>query len=235
MKTDNLEAADLLKWWQQQHTHRLKREADFIRNDVLQEVFTMRRRLELCHKTCDEHDGARQMLACTPHSISLDLERLEHIHLSLGQLSDRLDPPYVQASLPLALGHAASLWNTVFPFSTRLPTTWHSEPVAQTRLLLVFLNTLCAALGDHDRSPQSHPRSALPSCQMTLRQTLSIKALIFDVTYRDRPLSEIVTRTATELAPIVQTLQTLTNSSFTTDLQLDKQPNKIVWKLSWSA
>ena len=227
---DNLDAADLLRWWQQKQMTNLRQEADSIRNGVLQEVFAIRRRLELCAESPGDRDCDRFSLACAPRTVELGLEK---IHASLSQLSDRLDPPYVQDSLPLAIGYAADQWKAALPITTHLPQTWPPEPAMQSHLLLTFLNALCKTLSD--RSPPESTSTSLLSCEMSLQHTSGAKDLasknwVVALSYSGSVPVEVITQLTAELTPIVQTLQMLSKSYFTTRLL----HNSATLTLSWS-
>ena len=227
---DNLDVSDLLRWWQQQRITSLRQEADSIRNGVLQEMFAIRRRLELCCESQVKQDCDSFSLAYASPAIELELEK---IHVSLSQLSDRLDPPYIQDSLPLAIGYAADRWKDTLPLTACLPPTWPSEPAMQSHLLLTFLNRLCQTLCD--RSPPQYASASLLSCEMSLQHSSSPKGLeskdwVVTLRYSGSVPIATITQLTAELTPIVQTLQLLSKSHFTTCLL----PNSATLKLSWS-
>ena len=210
----NLEMAELLKWWQQQQVNTLQQEADFIRNDVLQEVLAIRRNLELAHQVpADE-----QILVSNRH-----LAQLEKIYALLEQLSARIDPPYFRDSLPMALRHAAESWNVLFHAKTNLPETWTSGSTLQKRLLINFVNTLCASLSAADLLPQD--------CEITLRQRVNLNELTFSATYSDLPPPDIIASVMAEISPILKTFRVLAHSNHLAD----SQGCCLRWILQWSA
>ncbi|MGB5975740.1 MAG: hypothetical protein WBG38_20610, partial [Nodosilinea sp.] len=79
----------LLRWWHRHQTRWLTGEADTIRNGLLQDLFAIRRQIELV--TDDETAG---------------LATVEQLYDALEQLGNRLSSPYLEESLPLALQHA---------------------------------------------------------------------------------------------------------------------------------
>lgn len=213
---------DLLQWWQQQRITSLKQEADAIRNGVLQEVFAIRRLLALCstQQTAQKRDN----LDCAPHAVELDLEK---IHTSLNQLSDRLDPPYIQESLPLAIGHAADKWKASLPLTLHLPQAWPSEPTVHAHLLLMLLNALCKTLSA--RSTPQTTRAALLSCNVSLKCASDSKNLTITLSYSDPVPAANITQLTAQLTPIVQTFQLLSKGDFTMRLAA----NNATFKLSW--
>ena len=83
----------LLCQWQQNQAEWLDQEAETIRNGLLQDLFAVRRKLELL-------DG--QATDC--------LVDFEHLYHSLKHLADRLSSPYIHDSFPLAIQHTVSIW-----------------------------------------------------------------------------------------------------------------------------
>ena len=209
--TYSLTAEDLLRWWQQQQIHTLNQEADFIRSNILQEVFAVRRHLELAGDS-----GNLSPSAWDPY-----LTELKHVYSLLQQLSDRLDPPYLRSSFLLAIGHTIDLWRPTLPLKVSLPDTWGTEPISQTQLLLTLVNTMCRVVNE------SHPLTQ--SCEVSLRPLLEQKVLSLCVTYWDIPPPAVMAQLRSELAPIIQTFQLLSKGNFT----VNAQPLKIAWTISW--
>ncbi|HEY9734711.1 MAG TPA: hypothetical protein V6D06_00460, partial [Trichocoleus sp.] len=110
-------ARPLLRWWYQQQTRLLIDEADTIRNGVLQDVFALRRHLELL---CQD---ALEPNACEPC-----LQDVERIYKALQSLSDRISSPYLEDSLPLAIQHFLQPWRPRLPLQVELHDPWEIEP-----------------------------------------------------------------------------------------------------------
>ena len=219
---DTSDMADLLQWWQQQRITSLKQEADVVRNGVLQEVFAIRRRLALC--SAQQTAQKRDNLDCAPQAVELDLEK---IHTSLNQLSDRLDPPYIQESLPLAIGYAVDKWKASLPLILHLPQVWSSEPTVHAYLLLVFLNEFCKTLIAQS-TPQT-TRAALLSCNISLKCASDSKNLTITLSYIDPVPAATITQLTARLTPIVQTFQLLSKGDFTMRLAANNATFKLIW------
>ncbi|MBF2003244.1 MAG: hypothetical protein IGS38_21290 [Synechococcales cyanobacterium M58_A2018_015] len=83
-----------MQWWESRRVLRLNAEVEVLRDQVLQELFTMRRCLELDSlETGEAADQQRHVW----------LAQVETLHQSLERLGFQLSPPYVEDSLPLAI------------------------------------------------------------------------------------------------------------------------------------
>jgi hypothetical protein len=122
-------ADHLLRWWQQHQAEWLNQEADAIRNGLLQDLFAVRRKLELLNGEGE--------------SCVADIEQL---YYALRNLGDRLSSPFVEDSLPLAIRHLLSDWEGKLPISADLPDDWSQEPLAQIALLLSILTQMLQTL-----------------------------------------------------------------------------------------
>ncbi|MBD1874988.1 hypothetical protein H6F75_15985 [Nodosilinea sp. FACHB-131] len=131
-----IDSAWLLRWWYRHQAQWLNREADAIRNGLLQDLFAVRRQLELL-----PGDGG--------------LAAVEHLYQSLEDLGNRLSSPYLHDSLPLAIQQALANWPTQVPARAELPGQWPVEPVEHTLLLLAALNHLGQTLAARPSLPQS--------------------------------------------------------------------------------
>ncbi|MFQ4138729.1 hypothetical protein PGN35_020685 [Nodosilinea sp. PGN35] len=125
----------LLRWWHRHQAQRLNREADAIRNGLLQDLFAVRRQLELL-------PGSGGLAA------------VEHLYQALDALGNRLSSPYLHDSLPLAIQQALADWPPQVPTRAELPSHWPAEPVEHTLLLLAVLNHLGQALAAQPSLPQ---------------------------------------------------------------------------------
>lgn len=131
-----LRAQQALQWWSQRQSMQLFREAEKIRDGLLQESFTMRRSLEL--SLIDDVELSTKT--------SEDwLKKIQGFHYSLDQLSDRLSPAYIEDSLPLAIQCVVERWRTCNPrlkIEMELPEPWRHEPPDRSMVILRALDEL---------------------------------------------------------------------------------------------
>ena len=127
---------DLLGWWYQHQTEWLLQEADAIRNGLLQDLFALRRKLELL-------DGDHHLC----------LAETEHLYQALEQLGDRLSSPFVHDSLPLAMQHLLMPWRKKLPVQANMPTHWPAESAEHIRIVLSVLDYLLTSLGQMTQTP----------------------------------------------------------------------------------
>jgi hypothetical protein len=125
-----------LQWWSCRQSLKLFLEAEIIRDNLLQEFFTIRRSLELLPV---EHQGLSfsQTQEC--------LKKTNNFHLSLAQLSDRLFPAYLPDSLPLAISCTIESWVRSHPhfyFHIDMPESWRHEPAETSLIVLRALEEL---------------------------------------------------------------------------------------------
>ncbi len=116
-----------LQWWSFRQSIKLSVEANKIREDFLQELFTVRQNLELL-----AIDNPESSIEKTQAS----LKQIDHLHRSLAQLSDRLFPSYLEDNLPLAIEYLLEPWIVSHPhldFHISMPFSWRYEP-GQTHL-----------------------------------------------------------------------------------------------------
>jgi hypothetical protein len=113
------DSAHLLRWWHHHQTQWLAHEADAVRNGLLQDLFAVRRQLEMM-----AGDDAQA------------LATIEHLYTSLEHLGDRLSSPYLSESLPLALQHALQHWPADIALDLTLPSQWPKEPMEHVTLIL---------------------------------------------------------------------------------------------------
>ena len=108
-----------MQWWFQSQSVKLATEAEAIRDGLLQESFSVRRTLESL--TDRENLSTQESQAW--------LKTLEQLHYSLIDVSDRLVPPHIEHSLPLALKWLSQSWqkNPQLKIETNLPTDWEDE------------------------------------------------------------------------------------------------------------
>jgi hypothetical protein len=124
-----------LRWWQSQQALQSHQVAESIRNGLLQTSFSLRRNLEVA-------------LGSTAGDLSLDpawLHTLEGLHNDFKLLSDRLSPPYLEESLPLAIQYRVEEWQCHYPgceFTLDLPVHWQAEPSEHSSVILTALDEL---------------------------------------------------------------------------------------------
>ncbi|WP_202895419.1 hypothetical protein [Iningainema tapete] len=165
-----------LRWWSDRQSMKLFAEAEKIRDDLLQESFTIRRNLEL--------------LPVESLELSFDhtqecLNKINNFHLSLAQLSDRLFSAYLPEGLPLAIELLLQPWVASHPhiyFKMDVPSYWRDEPAERC---IVILSTLEELL-----------RITLPqvltqiSIYINLKQQENIRQLLVEITYPDESTLE---------------------------------------------
>ncbi len=125
-----------LKWWFYRQSIKLFLEAEKIRDDLLQESFSIRRSLDLL--TIDNlnlpTDKAQEFL-----------QKFDNFDNSLVQLSDRLFPASLHDSLPLAIECLLKPWLTSYPqifFQINMPASWRLEPMEHGLIILRTLEEL---------------------------------------------------------------------------------------------
>jgi hypothetical protein len=125
-----------LQWWFFRQSLKLFIEAEKIRDDLLQESFTIRRNLELL---------PADNLELSVNKTQECLKKTDDFHQSLAQLSDRLFPSYLQDSLPLAIECLLEPWLTSHPdlyFHIDVPSNWRNEPADRSLIVLRSLEEL---------------------------------------------------------------------------------------------
>lgn len=207
MSTDSPDQVDLLRWWHQYQAQLLNQEADLIRNGVLQEMFAMRRQLETSRLS----------------QVDCPLTEIKRMYALIETLSDRLDPPYLQDSIPLALQHAAEVWRTKLHLTLALPSIWESEPLEQSRLLILLTENLLQQIATADILPDSS--------KLTLQYQADIKELIFYAQYKKFLPSSLALKISQSLQPFLNTFQLFTHGDYNQDVQ----PQSLKWALRWES
>ncbi|MBE7384845.1 MAG: hypothetical protein F6J95_025960 [Leptolyngbya sp. SIO1E4] len=212
MTIDTSNPTDLLRWWHQYQAHKLNQEAELIRNKLLQEMFAIRRRLEL---SCETQPNA-QAFDCETH-----LAELKRLYALLESLGNRLESPYLQDSLPLALQHTVQPWQTQLPLSTDLPPRWELDPIEHTRLLILFVETLLQHLAS--ATPLPH------DCDLRLQHQAELKELTVRVRYETWLPPAWISQISSPLQPLLKTFQLLMQGDYDQDLH----PRTLTWVLRW--
>lgn len=185
-----------LKWWTCRQSMKLFVEAEKIRDDLLQESFTMRRSLELMPV---------ENLELSVNQTQDFLNKIDNFHLSLAQLSDRLFSAYLPEGLPLAIELLLENWIASRPhlyFKMDVPTFWQDEPADRCLVILSTLEELLII--------------ALPevltqiSIHINLKQQQGIRQLTVEISYPDESTRQFYTNIP-ELAYLSDTFRVLTS------------------------
>ncbi|MDF5725303.1 MAG: hypothetical protein PUP91_33600 [Rhizonema sp. PD37] len=158
-----------LQWWYSRQSIKLSLEAENIRDSLLQESFTMRRRLELLPVDS----------ITLSHTTQEHLQQINNFHQSLTQLSDRLSPAYIQDSLPLAIQSLLKLWVESHPdldLRIDMPKYWRHEPAERSLIILKTLEELLRI---------SLSNLVQLSIYLSLKQHEDINQLVVQFTYPD--------------------------------------------------
>jgi len=211
---DRPNQTDLLRWWHQYQAQLLNQEADRIRNSFLQEMFAVRRRFELACQSpaCDKP------LDCVAH-----LADLKRLYTLLETLSDRLDSPYLQDSLPLAIQHAVEPWKSQVPLRLDLPGEWVADPVEHNRLLLLLIDALLQQLAIA-HSPASR-------CDLQLHCEHGVKTLVIQVSDATQVAADTAQAIAHSLEPFLETFHLFTHGN----IHHTVLPQSLCWQLSWQS
>lgn len=123
------------QWWFEKQSVKLAAEAEAIRENLQQESFAMRRTLE---SLADSEN-----LSTQPSREWL--KKLELFHNSLTELGDRLAPPYIDHSLPMAVEWLSQSWQKTYPqlnIKTELPTDWEDQQTRHGVAVMSILDEL---------------------------------------------------------------------------------------------
>lgn len=126
-----------IREWYEQQSALSAQEVDLIRDGSLQELFAIRRGLELAVATNFGTDSKQYRTW---------IQQLESLHLSLNHLIDSLVPPFATDSLPVALAvylKKVKSIQTEFEFSIKYASEWGaSEPLGASKAILMFFQGL---------------------------------------------------------------------------------------------
>lgn len=206
-------AKSVLRWWYQYQTRLLIEEADNLRNGVLQDVFALRRHLELVNQH-EIQDHGNSYESC--------LQEVEHIYRSLQSLSDRISSPYLEESLPLALQHFLQPWRSTLNLQADLGGLWETEPAEHIAVLLALLNQVLQAIASTPAAPHQ--------VKVSLQHQAAAKAFTLRVAYpQTLPQSLIHLSTSEEMAALLQTFEWLSSGT----AHLDHQLHTLTWEVTW--
>ncbi|MUL34930.1 hypothetical protein [Gloeocapsopsis dulcis] len=149
-----LKTQKALQWWSYSQSLKLANEAAQIRNSLLQELCCMRRSIE---RSITEPGTVR--------SSQEWIQTVELLHHCLAHLSDRLAPPHVEYSLPLAIEFLIESWqakNAQLNIKTQLPKLWRDEIPNHSIVILQILDELLRILSVKELTKISLEISLIP-------------------------------------------------------------------------
>lgn len=193
----------LLRWWHQHQTQWLASEADAVRNGLLQDLFAVRRQLEL-------------MAGEDIHALAT----VEHLYAALENLGDRLSSPYVQESLPLALQHALKSWPLELALEVRLPNRWPDEPMEYVTLVLSVVEHVRQTLVALPTQPQT--------CTLELAEGKECKQLTLQLSVQTLPSALEGGRSA-DWAYHLSTFEAITGGQ----ARCTHAGHTVLWQLTW--
>ncbi|MHC0065738.1 hypothetical protein ACWATR_23030 [Nostoc sp. UIC 10890] len=158
-----------LQWWSSRQSTKLFIEAEKIRDNLLQDSFTIRRNLDLL---------SGDNLNLSDNRIQECLKHIDNFHHSLVQLSDRLFPASLQDSFPLAIECLLEPWlasSSQLYFQIDMPVYWRHEPAERSLVVLTALNELLTISLTEVLTPTS--------IYINLKQHSNIGQLIVEITY----------------------------------------------------
>ncbi|MEI6444105.1 MAG: hypothetical protein WCO29_13505 [Nostocales cyanobacterium ELA583] len=171
--TSNQRIQQALQWWFYREFWKLFLESEKIRDDLLQESFTIRRNLDLL---------IIDNLSLSVTKIQAHIKTIDNFHHSLVQLSDRLCPISIQDSLPLSIECLLESWiNSHFnlDFQINMPVYWRIEQPEHSWIVLRVLEELL-------RITLPESEIILPiDIHITLKQIGSIGLLAVKISYPD--------------------------------------------------
>ncbi|MFN6032054.1 MAG: hypothetical protein ACK6A9_01870 [Dolichospermum sp.] len=162
-----------LQWWFYREFLKLFLESEKVRDDLLQESFTIRRNLDLL---------VTDKLSLSVKEVQPYINKIDNFHHSLVQLSDRLCPISIQDSLPLCIECLLEPWINSYPhldFQVNMPISWRiEEPECSWIILRVLEELLSITLPETE--------ILLPIyIHITLKQIGSIALLAVKISYPD--------------------------------------------------
>lgn len=200
-----MEIQDAMQWWHQRRSLRSDQQAAEIRHHLLQELFSLRRSLELANSNADQH---QQWLG-----------KVEGLQRSLENLSHQLAPPYLEASLSLALQFAIEQWKVQHPeiqFEMHSTHSQQQDSLEHNRVILEVLNEWL--------------RLNLPVCDLAiaLNHQGNDHTLMLQVNYADAEKLE-----ATLKSVEVQYLSRVFELLISGKTEVKQQGQRAVWYFFW--
>jgi hypothetical protein len=208
-----LEMQRALQWWFKRQSAQLLSESEQIHNGLLQDVFAMRRSLEL--SLVDE--------AGVSSSQGQDwLKKAEKLHESLEQLSDALSPPFLAESLPLAMQCMLKRRRSQLGLNLEvvLPSQWRDESSERNRIVLMVLDELLKL---------ALPKAAIDAThRVSLTATETAGELAVAVTYPDLETLTSLTQTK-ELKYLCCCFQCLASGRCV----CQRENLTVIWRFRW--
>lgn len=222
MRNSCRDESKLLRWWHQHQAQKLGQVSDRIRNGLLQELFAVRRQLEI---------SSQEQRDVTAYNYNRLLADLERIYDQLEHLSHDLNSPFVNScpdSLPIALQHAVQPWKDELTLNIELPITWPTEPIEHVRLFINVVDTFFSPLATNNlkKTKQQSLNCGIELIQWTTAGTTTKKLTCYasgNIAFFDAY--------AESLSPLLETFQILTQGEYHQILQ----PQQIEWTLHWQS
>ncbi|MCF4968066.1 hypothetical protein [Nostoc sp. CMAA1605] len=203
-----------LQWWSSRQSTKLFVEAEKIRDDLLQETFTIRRHLDVL---------TANNLNLSNHQTQDYLRQIDNFHHSLVQLSNRLFPESLPDSFPLAIECLIEPWLAINPhlyFHLDLPVYWRQEQAFHSLTVLSILDELLTI-------NLSNIITGI-TIYISLKQQKNQGQLKIQINYHD--ITSFMCHTnSTELKYLCDTFQVLTSGRC-----FYRASNcQVIWHLSW--
>lgn len=201
-----------MQWWYQRRSHQSHRQADNIRDRLLQELFSLRRGLELA-----------MLNPANSNQYQRWLEKVEELQRSLLTLSDQLSPPYSEASLPLALQYEVEQWKTQHPqirFEVHTAHSWQHNSLEHNQLIVEVLGewlNLNLSTCDQERE-----------IAITLKHQDDCNTLILQANYLSQVVLEVTLESA-ELKHLRRVFELLMPGK----TEVERQGQQAVWYFFW--
>lgn len=211
-----------MQWWELRRSTRLTQEAEHIREGLLQELFAMRRQLELTSAADSVEQHSIEQHSVEQHSVEQQwLSQVDRLQQTLEQLGYRLSPPYLE-DLPLAIQHLITQWHAehpAFDVQTHLPLHEFNPATEMSQIVISVLDELLQIAVPAKMSDGAIEVSFRQDCQNELK---------IIVTYpTDAAFTQIQ---QPELQYLKQVFQNLT----TGQCDYQQQNKTLVWRLCWS-
>ncbi|MEC4816493.1 MAG: hypothetical protein SAK29_24990 [Scytonema sp. PMC 1069.18] len=209
------ETRKALRWWYHKQHLRMYQEAESIRNKTLQELFVLRRHLELLEFNQIEYGFDTHYL-----------NNIQKVHNSLKELSEFLYPAHIDDSLPLAIRFLLESWKLRFSelnIKLELPEVWEDESEEQRRVLLMLIEELMEIF--------VLKSSSLPSILVTLESRNDKNNLKIEIEIAENNVSNSMYDShLEELDFLCRVFRTFTDGECSYRLESFIQ----TWNLSWN-
>ncbi len=124
-------ARQTAQWWEAKQRLRVNRQVERVRDGLMQDLFTIRRRIELLDHQSDV-------------DIHALLQQISTMHHDLEHLTEHLSPPYIEDSLPLAIQNLVEQQRQglSLPINLDLPANWLHSSATQNHTIVLMLDEL---------------------------------------------------------------------------------------------